>query len=51
MAMLVAYLNDTIVRLYIQNMPDHAPVWTPVGVEVLGLSTMRIEIDVIAIIS
>jgi len=43
-------VNDTIVRLYRQYMPDHAPVWTQSGVEALGLPTMRFEIRVTAII-
>jgi enamine deaminase RidA (YjgF/YER057c/UK114 family) len=31
-------------------MPNHAPIWTQVGVEALGLPTMRFEIRVTAII-
>ena len=43
-------VNQTIVRLYRQYMPNHAPIWTQVGVEALGLPTMRFEIRVTAII-
>ncbi|MGI6246951.1 MAG: RidA family protein [Pseudochelatococcus sp.] len=43
-------VNETIVRLYRQYMPNHAPIWTQVGVEALGLPTMRFEIRVTAII-
>jgi enamine deaminase RidA (YjgF/YER057c/UK114 family) len=32
------------------NLPDHAPIWTEVEVASLGLSTMRIEIRVTAIV-
>ena len=45
-----AVVNETIVRLYRQYMPNHAPVWTQVGVEALGLPAMRFEIRVTAII-
>lgn len=43
-------VNETIVKLYRQYMPNHAPIWTQVGVEALGLPTMRFEIRVTAII-
>lgn len=43
-------VNDTIVKLYRRYMPDHAPIWTQLGVEALGLPTMRFEIRVIALI-
>ncbi|UBF24024.1 hypothetical protein K9N68_20095 [Kovacikia minuta CCNUW1] len=43
-------INDVMVRLYRQYMPNHAPIWTQVGVEALGLPTMRIEIRVTAIV-
>ncbi len=43
-------VNDTIVKLYRQYMPNHAPIWTQLGVEALGLTTMRFEIRVTAII-
>lgn len=43
-------VNETIVRLYRQYMPNHAPIWTQLGVEALGLPTMRFEIRVTAII-
>lgn len=43
-------VNETIVKLYRQYMPDHAPIWTQVGVEALGLPAMRFEMRVTAII-
>lgn len=43
-------LNETIVRLFRHYMPDHAPIWTQVGVAALGLPAMRIEIRVTAVI-
>lgn len=43
-------VNETMVKLYRHYMPDHAPIWTQVGVESLGLPTMRIEIRVTAIV-
>jgi len=44
-------VNDAMVKLYRHYMPDHAPVWTQVGVESLALPTMRIEIRVTAIVA
>jgi enamine deaminase RidA (YjgF/YER057c/UK114 family) len=43
-------VNETIVKLYKRYMPSHAPIWTQVGVETLGLPTMRFEVRVTAII-
>jgi enamine deaminase RidA (YjgF/YER057c/UK114 family) len=43
-------VNETIVKLYRQYMPNHAPIWTQVGIEELGLPTMRFEIRVTAIV-
>ena len=43
-------VNETMSRLFRQYMPDRAPIWTQLGVETLGLPTMRIEIRVTAII-
>ena len=43
-------VNEAMVKLYRQYMPNHAPIWTQVGVETLGLPTMRIEIRVTAIV-
>ena len=43
-------VNETMSRLYRQYMPDHAPIWTQLGVEALGLPEMRIEIRVTAIV-
>jgi enamine deaminase RidA (YjgF/YER057c/UK114 family) len=44
-------VNETMTRLYRQYMPNHAPVWTEVGVTALGHPKMRIEIRVTAIIT
>lgn len=44
-------VNETMARLYREYMPDHAPIWTQLGVEALGLPAMRIEIRVTAIIA
>ena len=43
-------VNETIVNLYRRYMPEHAPVWTQLGVEALGLPTMRFEMRVTAVI-
>lgn len=43
-------VNNTIVKLYRHHMANHAPIWTQLGVEALGLPTMRFEIRVTAII-
>lgn len=43
-------VNKTMARLYRQYMPNHAPIWTQLGVAALGLPTMRIEIRVTAVI-
>jgi enamine deaminase RidA (YjgF/YER057c/UK114 family) len=43
-------VNETMARLYRQYMPNHAPIWTELGVEALGHPAMRIEIRVTAII-
>lgn len=43
-------VNETIVALYRKHMPDHAPIWTQVGVEALGLPTMHFEMRVTAIV-
>jgi len=44
-------VNQTMTRLFRQYIPTHAPIWTEVGVEVLGDPRMRIEIRVTAILS
>lgn len=44
-------VNELMTKLFRQYMPDHAPIWTELGVEALGLPAMRIEIRVTAIIS
>ena len=43
-------VNDVIVKLFRHYMPNHAPIWTELGVAALGLPTMRIEIRVTAIV-
>ncbi|MBX9910854.1 MAG: hypothetical protein K2Z25_19390 [Beijerinckiaceae bacterium] len=45
-----AVVNETMSKLYRQYMPNHAPIWTEIGVAALGLPTMRIEIRVTAIL-
>ncbi|TBU91961.1 RidA family protein [Phytopseudomonas dryadis] len=45
-----AQVNEQMARLYRHYMPDHAPIWTQVGVAALGLPAMRIEIRVTAIL-
>jgi enamine deaminase RidA (YjgF/YER057c/UK114 family) len=42
-------VNETMSRLFRHYMPERAPIWTQLGVEELGLPTMRIEIRVTAI--
>lgn len=44
-------VNETMAKLYRLYMPDHAPIWTQLGVAALGLPTMRIEIRVTAIVA
>lgn len=44
-------VNETMARPYRHYMPDHAPIWTEVGVAALGLPEMRIEIRVTAILA
>ncbi|WP_437932598.1 RidA family protein [Sorangium sp. So ce291] len=44
-------VNESMVKLFRQYMPNHAPIWTQVGVTALGLPEMRIEIRVTAIIA
>jgi enamine deaminase RidA (YjgF/YER057c/UK114 family) len=43
-------VNDEMVRLFRHYMPNHAPIWTEVGVAALALPKMRVEIRVTAII-
>ncbi|MES2174859.1 MAG: RidA family protein [Pseudomonadota bacterium] len=43
-------VNETMATLFRRYMPDHAPIWTQVGVDALGLPEMRIEIRVTAIV-
>jgi enamine deaminase RidA (YjgF/YER057c/UK114 family) len=43
-------VNEVMVKLFRHYMPNHAPIWTEVGVAALALPAMRIEIRVTAII-
>lgn len=43
-------VNEIMANRFRHHMPDHAPIWTQLGVEALGLPTMRIEIRVTAIV-
>lgn len=43
--------NETMIRLFRQYMPDHAPIWTETGVTALGEPKMRVEIRVTAIVA
>lgn len=43
-------VNEAMVKCYRHYMPNHAPIWTQVGVQSLGLPTMRVEIRVTAVI-
>jgi enamine deaminase RidA (YjgF/YER057c/UK114 family) len=43
-------VNDVMVNLFRQYMPDHAPIWTSLGVAALGDPAMRVEIRVTAIV-
>lgn len=44
-------VNETMAKLFRHYMPNHAPIWTQLGVEALGLPTMRIEIRVTAVVA
>ncbi|WNG48742.1 hypothetical protein F0U60_34965 [Archangium minus] len=43
-------VNEMMVRLFRQHMPNHAHIWTSLGVAALGDPTMRVEIRVTAIV-
>lgn len=43
-------VNETMARLYRHYMPDHAPIWTELGVTALGAPAMRFEMRVTAVI-
>ena len=42
--------NEAMVKLFRHYMPNHAPIWTQLGVAALGNPTMRIEIRATAIV-
>ena len=44
-------INQTMAERFRHYMPDHAPVWTCLGVAALGDPKMRVEIRVTAILS
>ncbi|PZU95071.1 MAG: hypothetical protein DCE90_13315 [Pseudanabaena sp.] len=44
-------VSNVMAKFYRDYMPNHAPIWTQVGVAELALPTMRIEIRVTAIVS
>jgi len=43
-------VNQIMSRLFRQHMPNHAPIWTLLGVSKLGDAEMRVEIRVTAIV-
>ena len=43
-------VNETMVKLFRHYMPDHAPIWTALGVAALGDPAMRVEIRVTAVL-
>ena len=43
-------LNQTMTERFRHYMPDHAPIWTALGVAALGDPKMRVEIRVTAIL-
>ncbi|OAN42183.1 Rid family hydrolase [Mycolicibacterium iranicum] len=42
--------NDVMIDQFRKRMGDRAPIWTEIGVTVLGAANMRIEIQVTAIV-
>ena len=44
-------VNQTMTERFRHYMPDHAPIWTALGVAALGDPKMRVEIRVTAILS
>ncbi len=44
-------VNQAMTERFRHYMPDHAPVWTCLGVAALGDPKMRVEIRVIAVLS
>ncbi|KAJ5954286.1 L-PSP endoribonuclease family protein, partial [Penicillium viridicatum] len=40
--------HEAMVRNFEKWMPEHAPIWTEVGVSRLGADDMRVEIEVVA---
>ncbi|MFC3126012.1 RidA family protein [Pseudoroseomonas globiformis] len=44
-------VNQTILAMFRRSMPNHAPIWTQLGVEALGLPAMRFEMRVTAVIA
>jgi enamine deaminase RidA (YjgF/YER057c/UK114 family) len=44
-------VNNTMTERFRQYMPNHAPIWTALGVAALGDPKMRVEIRVTAILA
>lgn len=44
-------VNQTMVRLMREHMPERAPIWTQLGVAALGDPAMRVEIRVTAVVA
>lgn len=43
-------VNAAMTAMFRQRMPDHAPIWTLLGVEALGEPNMKVEVRVTAIV-
>ena len=41
-------VSEAMSDCFRQWMPDHAPIWTEIGVKQLGAPDMRVEIEVVA---
>jgi len=41
--------TDLMVAAFRKYFPEHRPIWTEIGVTKLGLPTMKVEIEVVAI--
>lgn len=45
-------LNDEVMQVMVSNLkkwaPDHAPIWTCIGVKQLASDNMKVEIEVVA---
>lgn len=43
-------VNSAMTTMFREHMPNHAPIWTLLGVEALGEPNMKVEIRVTAIV-